>query len=112
MIDRASVRIRDAGYDNVEFHVSDAHHLPLEDASVDRAFLVGVLPEIEDPQGALAELRRVLRPEGTLSVSEGFFDPDYRFAFETIRQVQRAGFEWVERFGNLWQYTVNFRKAL
>ena len=112
MIDRASVRIRDAGYDNVEFHISDAHHLPLEDASVDRAFLVGVLPEIEDPQGALAELRRVLRPEGTLSVSEGFFDPDYRFAFETIRQVQRTGFEWVERFGNLWQYTVNFRKAL
>jgi arsenite methyltransferase len=112
MVDRASERIRDAGLDNVEIHVADAHHLPLEDASVDRAFLVGVLPEIPDPQGALDELRRVLRPDGTLSISEGFLDPDYRFAFETIRQVQQAGFALVERFGNVWQYTTNFRKAV
>jgi ubiquinone/menaquinone biosynthesis C-methylase UbiE len=112
MVERASERVREAGLDNVEFYVADAHQLPLEDASVDRAFLVGVLPEIPNPQGALSELYRVLRPRGILSISEGFFDPDYRFAFETIRQVQQAGFEWVERFGNFWQYTVNFRKAL
>jgi ubiquinone/menaquinone biosynthesis C-methylase UbiE len=93
MVERASERILESGLDNVEFHVSDAHHLPLEDASVDRAFLVGVLPEIPDPKGALGELHRVLRPHGTLSISEGFFDPDYRFAFETIRQVQQAEFE-------------------
>jgi arsenite methyltransferase len=112
MVERASERVRGAGIDNVEFYVADAHQLPLEDASVDRAFLVGVLPEIPDPQGALGELHRVLRPQGILSISEGFFDPDYRFAFETIRQVQQAGFEWVERFGNFWQYTINFRKAV
>jgi arsenite methyltransferase len=112
MVERASERVRAAGIDNVEFYVADAHHLPLEDASVDRAFLVGVLPEVPDPQAALAELHRVLRPRGILSISEGFFDPDYRFAFETIRQVQQAGFEWVERFGNFWQYTINFRKAV
>jgi ubiquinone/menaquinone biosynthesis C-methylase UbiE len=112
MVDRASERIRNAGLDNVEIHVADAHHLPLEDASVDRAFLVGVLPEIPDPQGALDELRRVLRPDGTLSISEGFLDPDYRFASETIRQVQQGGFALVERFGNVWQYTANFRKAV
>lgn len=109
MVERASERVREAGLDNVEFYVADAHQLPLEDASVDRAFLVGVLPEIPNPQGALSELHRVLRPGGILSISEGFLDPDYRFAFETIRQVQQAGFEWVERFGNFWQYTVNFR---
>jgi ubiquinone/menaquinone biosynthesis C-methylase UbiE len=112
MVERALERIRGAGLDNVEFHVADAHHRPLEDASVDRAFLVGVLPEIPDPQGALAELRRVLRPGGVLSISEGFIDPDYRFAFETtVGQVQPAGFVLGERFGNVWQYTLNFRKA-
>ena len=111
MVERASERVREAGLDNVEFYVVDAHQLPLADASVDRAFLVGVLPEIPNPQGALSELHRVLRPRGSLSISEGFFDPDYRFAFETIRQVQQAGFEWVERFGNFWQYTVNFQKV-
>lgn len=111
MVSRAAERVRNAGLANVETHVADAHHLPLEDRSVDRAFLVGVLPEISDPQGALAEVRRVLRPHGVLSVSEGFLDPDYRFAFETVRQVQQAGFTLEQRFGNLWQYTVNFRNA-
>jgi ubiquinone/menaquinone biosynthesis C-methylase UbiE len=110
MVTRATERVRNAGLDNVEFHVADAHHLLLEDDSVDRAFLVGVLPEIPALQGALAELRRVLRPEGVLSISEGFFDPDYRFAFETIRQVRQAGFTLIQRFGNVWQYTVNFQK--
>ncbi|MBV9453324.1 MAG: class I SAM-dependent methyltransferase [Rubrobacter sp.] len=47
MVERASERIRQAGLDDVEFHISDAHQLPLEDSSVDRAFLVGVLPEIQ-----------------------------------------------------------------
>src|SRR5918911_5197080 len=111
MVERASERVREAGFDNVEFYVADAHQLPLEDASVDRAFLVGVLPEIPNPQGALSEVRRVLRPNGILPISEGFFDPDYRFAFETIRQVQQLRFTMEERFGNVWQYTVNFRKA-
>jgi ubiquinone/menaquinone biosynthesis C-methylase UbiE len=111
MISRMAQRVRNAGLTNVEAYVADAHHLPLEDASVDRAFLVGVLPEIPNPRGALAEVRRVLRPNGILSISEGFFDPDYRFAFETIRQVQQVGFTMEERFGNVWQYTVNFRKV-
>lgn len=111
MVARAAERVRRSGLTNVEIHVADAHHLPLADASVDRAFLVGVLPEIPDPQGALAELRRVLRSDGVLSVAEGFFDPDYRFAFETVRQVQQAGFAPVEHFGNVWRYAVNFRKA-
>ena len=111
MVSRAAERVRNAGFANVETHVADARHLPLEDRSVDRAFLVGVLPEISDPQVALAEVRRVLRPHGVLSVSEGFLDPDYRFAFETVRQVQQAGFSLEERFGNVWRYTANFRNA-
>jgi ubiquinone/menaquinone biosynthesis C-methylase UbiE len=111
MVARAAERVRRAGLTNVEIRVADAHRLPLEDASVDHAFLIAVLPEIPDPQGALAELGRVLRPEGILSVAEGFLDPDYRFAFETVRQVRRAGFAPVERFGNVWHYAVNFRKA-
>lgn len=36
---------------------------------------------------------------------------DYWFPAETIRQLNVAGFTLVERFGNLWCYTLNFRKA-
>ena len=118
MIAQVEKRVREAGLTNVETHVADAYHLPLEDASVDRAFLVTVLPEIPDQARALAELRRVLRspepaegkPGGLLSITEDFFDPDYPLAFETIRRVGAAGFSLEQRFGNFWLYTVNFRK--
>ncbi len=110
MIAQVEKRVRDAGLTNVETHIADAYHLPLDDTSVDRAFLVTVLPEIPDQARALVELRRVLRPGGLLSITEEFTDPDYLFAFETIRRVEAAGFSLERRFGNFWLYTVNFRK--
>ena len=109
MIAQVEKRVREAGLINVETHVADAYHLPLDDASVDRAFLVTVLPEIPDQARTLAELYRVIRPRGVLSITEDFTDPDYPFAFETIRRVEAAGFSLEQRFGNFWVYTVNFR---
>jgi len=119
MIAQVEKRIQQARLTNVETHVADAYHLPLEDESVDRAFLVTVLPEIPDQDRALAELHRVLhspKPDegklgGLLSITEEFLDPDYPFAFETIRRVEAAGFSLEQRFGNVWVYTVNFRKS-
>jgi ubiquinone/menaquinone biosynthesis C-methylase UbiE len=110
MIAQVEKRVREAGLTNVETHVSDAYHLPLDDASVDRAFLVTVLPEVPDQARALAELRRVLKSGGLLSVTEEFADPDYPFAFETSRRVEAGGFSLDQRFGNFWVYTLNFRR--
>jgi SAM-dependent methyltransferase len=110
MIAQVEKRVREAGLTNVETHVADAYHLPLDDASVDRAFLVTVLPEVPDQSRALAELRRVIKPGGLLSITEEFFDPDYPFAFETIRRVEAAGFSLDQWFGNFWVYTLNFRR--
>jgi ubiquinone/menaquinone biosynthesis C-methylase UbiE len=111
MIARVERRVREEGLTNVETHVASAHHLPLDDESVDRAFLITVLPEIPDPARALAELRRVLRPDGVLSITEEFPDPDYLFLPETIRLVVGAGFRFVEHFGSFFVYTANFRKG-
>jgi ubiquinone/menaquinone biosynthesis C-methylase UbiE len=47
-----------------------AEALPLPDASVDAALVALVLCSVPDPAGAVAELRRVLRPGGTLHVLE------------------------------------------
>ena len=110
MIAQVEKRVREAGLTNVETHVATAYDLPLDDESVDRAFLVTVLPEIPDRGRALSELRRVLKPDGMLSITEEFVDPDYLFSFETIRLVEAAGFELQERRGNWWVYTVNLRK--
>jgi ubiquinone/menaquinone biosynthesis C-methylase UbiE len=111
MIARVERKVRQAGLTNVETHLASAHALPLDDNSVDRAFLVTVLPEIPDRERALAELHRVLRPGGLLSITEEFADPDYLFLSETVRLVEAAEFHFEERFGNVWAYTANFRKA-
>jgi ubiquinone/menaquinone biosynthesis C-methylase UbiE len=104
-------RVRKAGLHNVQAHVAAAGQLPLDDSSVDRAFMVTVLPEILDKQLALSELRRVLKPNGTLSITEEFLDPDYPLAQTTVRWACEAGFQLVERYGNWWAYTLNFRRS-
>ena len=110
MIGFVERRVQENGLTNVETRVAGAHELPLDDESVDRAFLVAVLPEIPDQMRALKELRRVLTPQGILSITEELLDPDYRFESETVRRVRGAGFRLHQRFGNPWVYTVNFRK--
>jgi ubiquinone/menaquinone biosynthesis C-methylase UbiE len=110
MIARVEKRLSDAGITNADTRVADAYKLPLEDTGVDRAFLVTVLGEIPDPRRALAELHRVLRPGGILSITEEFSDPDYPFAGETIRNAEASGFRLCARFGNFLVYTLNFEK--
>lgn len=112
MIAAVERKVREADLTNVETHVASAYELPLDDGSIDRAFLVTVLPEIPDRQRALAELRRVLKPDGILSITEEFLDPDYPLARTAIRWVEEAGFELAERHGNWWLYTLNFRKTV
>jgi len=110
MIAQVQERVQEAGLTNVETHIASAYELSLDDATIDRAFLIAVLPEISDQARALAELHRVLKPGGLLSITEEFMDPDYPFAFETIRRVEAAGFKLDRRFGNFFLYTLNFRE--
>ena len=110
MIAAVKKKAREAGVTNIEPHVASAYDLPLEDESVDRAFLVTVLPEIPDRHRALLELHRVLKPGGVLSITEEFLDPDYPLAQTTVGWAEGAGFELAERHGNWFVYSVNFRK--
>ena len=110
MIAKVEKRLRAADVANAETHVASAYDLPLTDSSIDRAFLVTVIGEIADQNRALAELNRVIRPGGILSITEEWSDPDYLFAGETIRRVKSAGFRLCARFGNFLVYTLNFEK--
>lgn len=54
--------------DNLTVETADAERLPFEDASFDAAFSWSVLRYVPDPQRALSEMFRVLRPSGRLAV--------------------------------------------
>jgi ArsR family transcriptional regulator len=57
-------------YPNVELRRGDLESLPLDDASVDAATLMLVLPYLPAPDRAIREAARVLKPGGRLLVAE------------------------------------------
>ncbi|MBN2003579.1 MAG: methyltransferase domain-containing protein [Anaerolineae bacterium] len=112
MIAQVQSRVQAAGVTNVETHVASAYELPLEDACVDRAYLITVLPEIPEPVRALREIYRVLKPGGIVSTTEEFLDPDYPRRATTVAWARATGFVPAGRYGNWWNYTLNFRKPV
>jgi ubiquinone/menaquinone biosynthesis C-methylase UbiE len=96
---------------NVELKQASAYKLPFKDGTLDLVYMVTVLPEIPDAGRALREVRRVLKPGGILAVSELLPDPDYPLRSTTIKLCQREGFVLEASLGNLWNYTVRFRKS-
>ncbi|WP_037318609.1 class I SAM-dependent methyltransferase [Amycolatopsis orientalis] len=53
----------------VDFLVADARALPFAEASVDVVFAHAVFEHLKEPGAALAEIRRVLKPGGSLALS-------------------------------------------
>lgn len=68
MLALARSRLARAGLTHCAVRLADMYRLPLTDASFDTAVLQMVLHYAEDPAGVLAEVARVLRPEGRLIV--------------------------------------------
>lgn len=77
----ASRRVRHAGLTNVEVSQGDIFELPFGAGSFDHAFVCFVLEHLSRPVEALAAVRRLLRPGGTVTLIEGdhgsaLFHPD------------------------------------
>ena len=68
----------------VRLHQGVAEALPLEDGTVDTVVTTWTLCSVADPARALAEIRRVLRPQGTLVFVEHGQAPEVR-----VRHWQR-----------------------
>lgn len=112
MLDMARKRLARRGIANVEFRKGEAGSLPVESCSFDAVFLVAVLGEVADRGACLREIRRVLRPEGVLTITEmKLGDPDSIPANELLKSVEAAGF-WCHSLDDAWfSHTLDFKKT-
>jgi SAM-dependent methyltransferase len=83
-------RVRRAGSGHVRFMQGDIYALPFASATFDHVFVCFVLEHLPSPAAALAGLRRVLKPGGTVTVIEGdhgsaYFHPDSPHARRAIQ---------------------------
>ena len=59
------------GFEQVTFQTADIHALDFTDRTFDHIFICFVLEHLDDPVAALIELKRVLKPTGTITCIEG-----------------------------------------
>ncbi len=69
MLQEARKRFEKRGLDNVCLVRADVAHLPLDGGAVDIVLSMAGLHAFPDKQAAVAEMRRVLRPNGSLVAS-------------------------------------------
>ena len=88
-IDSARASVEQRGLSNVTFRLADIFSLPFETNSFDHIFVCFVLEHLRQPLEALARLKEVLKPGGTITVIEGdhasaYFYPESEFAQRAI----------------------------
>jgi SAM-dependent methyltransferase len=108
MLRRAQARFREQSIPNVHLLKADAAHLPVRDAAADLVLSMNGWHAFADKQRTTAEMRRVLRREGTLiacgyvrgarwlsdwfvrhfGVRNGFFTPPFWTPADLARQFQ------------------------
>lgn len=68
MLRRARARAAEKKLANIEFRSGDAEKLPVQSRSVDAAFCIMVLHFIADPQAAITEICRIVKPGGSVII--------------------------------------------
>lgn len=85
-----------------DFHpdiVGDIHELPLKDGSVDAIVCIAVLEHVEEPQKAVREMYRVLKPGGYCFIyvpflfyyhpMNGYYKDFYRFTYDGLEYMTK-----------------------
>jgi arsenite methyltransferase len=103
--------LQEAGVQNVEVIQGDGRQIPSPDNSFDLVFLAGVLGETPDLRVLFEESARVLKPGGTLAVTEQISDPDFRLPSTVGKLAANAGLQEAGHEGLAWwSYTARYRK--
>jgi ubiquinone/menaquinone biosynthesis C-methylase UbiE len=112
MIERVRRRAEAEGVTNIEARVADVYDLPFDDGTFDAVYMIAVIGEIPDPERAMKEFYRVLKPSGSLAFGELLMDPDYPRASTLARWAAVAGFRLRRKVGGTFYYTLILEKGL
>jgi ubiquinone/menaquinone biosynthesis C-methylase UbiE/DNA-binding transcriptional ArsR family regulator len=99
----AAARVSHQGPGSVEFRTGDAHALPLDDDCVDAVLAHMVLHSLEEPERAIGEMARIVRPGGQVILID-FVAHEHRWMEHELGLVW-MGFEetqireWIEAAG-------------
>ena len=110
MLDKAELRLKRKGINNVEFVKSDGKQFPFPDKKFDIIFLVTVLGEVENKDLYLREFRRILKDGGIVSISEQSGDPDLMTVEELRTIFSNNEFKLIEKYVKRFYYTLIFKK--
>jgi SAM-dependent methyltransferase len=80
--------------------IADAHDIPLPDASVDGVWIQAVLEHVIEPDRAVAEIHRVLKPGGVVYAEVPFMQTVHEGPYDFTRLTDtgiRWLFRWFER---------------
>ena len=88
---------RERGIQNVRFEAASAYQLPFPDESFDAVFSHALFEHLGEPEAALHEIRRVLRPGGLVGLSSPDWacnviaprDPEVERAIEVFKGIQQ-----------------------
>ena len=78
--------------------VSDAHHLPFRENVFDRVFAFNVFEHLRDPKTAAAEILRVLKPGGSVSIHTAFLQPLHEEPAHFFNCTAYGAREWFAHF--------------
>jgi SAM-dependent methyltransferase len=111
MITMLRERLQAARIQNAQVVQGDGRQMPLSDDSFDLVFPVDVVGEVPDKPAFFRECARVLKPGGTLAVTEQINDPDFRLPSTARKLATDAGLR-EEGLDGLpwWTYAARYRK--
>lgn len=101
MLEMLKERAIDEGVTNIEYVESNLDEIKLEDSSVHHAFISFVLHEVPDIKRTLSEIKRILKPEGSViaveweAIEEEAGPPlHHRISSENLKHIfEENGFE-------------------
>ena len=76
--------------------IADGHRLPFADESMDGVWIQAVLEHVLDPQQVVAEIHRVLRPDGLVFADTPFMQQVHEGAYDFTR-FTLSGHRWLFR---------------